>query len=130
MLDKIKGELAEAKFIVEAISRKFIVSAPFGDSCEYDFIIDYNGKLNKIQVKSAWTLLRPETSGGRYGVKMGKCKGKIKYKSVDFCIVYALNVWYIIPMNLVEGTNITVYPHRDSDGKYEQYKNHWDLLKN
>jgi len=126
MMEKLKGELAEAKFLTEALSKGFIVSKPFGDSCEYDFIIDYNGKLNKIQIKSIWTL---SESKDRYTTKIGKTTKKIKYDLVDFCGIFVLNTWYFIPIKEVDGINVCVYPHRDSNGKYEAYKNNWQILK-
>lgn len=51
MYAKEKGEIAELEFMLEATRRGFIVSSPFGDSCEYDFIVAYVDDI------SAWYVL-------------------------------------------------------------------------
>ena len=51
MNSKDKGNIGEAVVLAEFVKRKIQVAIPFGDNARYDLIADFNGKLNKIQVK-------------------------------------------------------------------------------
>lgn len=51
MNSKDKGNIGESLALAEFVKRNIIVSIPFGDNARYDLIADFNGKLNKIQVK-------------------------------------------------------------------------------
>lgn len=51
MNSKDKGNIGEAIILSEFVKRKIQVAIPFGDNARYDLIADFNGKLNKIQVK-------------------------------------------------------------------------------
>lgn len=51
MNSKDKGNIGEAIILAEFVKRNIQVSIPFGDNARYDLIADFNGKLNKIQVK-------------------------------------------------------------------------------
>lgn len=48
---KEKGNIGEAIIISEFVKRGIPVSLPFGDNQRYDLIAEFNGKLNKIQIK-------------------------------------------------------------------------------
>ena len=49
---KDKGELGESLFLYKMLEINIPVSKPFGDNQQYDFIIDINNKLYKVQVKT------------------------------------------------------------------------------
>ena len=51
MNSKCKGNIGEAMILAEFTKRNIQVAIPFGDNARYDLIADFNGKLNKIQVK-------------------------------------------------------------------------------
>ena len=51
MNSKDKGNIGESIVLAEFIKRGIQVSIPFGDNARYDLIAEFNGKLNKIQVK-------------------------------------------------------------------------------
>lgn len=51
MNSKDKGNIGEALVLAEFIKRNIQVSIPFGDNARYDLVADFNGKLQKIQVK-------------------------------------------------------------------------------
>lgn len=51
MNNKDKGNIGEAIALAEFTKRNIQVSIPFGDNARYDLIAEFNGKLNKIQVK-------------------------------------------------------------------------------
>ena len=47
------GDITEQKFILFCLEREVPISRPIGNNLPYDFIIDWNEKLLKIQVKTA-----------------------------------------------------------------------------
>lgn len=51
MNSKDKGNIGESVVLAEFVKRGIQVSIPFGDNARYDLIAEFNGKLNKIQVK-------------------------------------------------------------------------------
>lgn len=51
MNSKQKGDIAETRAIYEFVKRGIPVCIPYGDNLRYDLIAEFNGKLNKIQVK-------------------------------------------------------------------------------
>lgn len=51
MNSKTKGNIGEAIVLAEFAKRNVQVAIPFGDNARYDLIAEFNGKLNKIQVK-------------------------------------------------------------------------------
>jgi PD-(D/E)XK endonuclease len=59
---KRKGEMAELIFVVKAASMGFAVSKPYGDSEPYDLVVEENGRLLRIQVKSVFTTKRWDTA--------------------------------------------------------------------
>ena len=54
MLTKQKGDVAEQAVILKALQLGFGVCKPIGDRMPYDLVFDVDGRLLKIQVKSAW----------------------------------------------------------------------------
>lgn len=51
MISKEKGNIGEAIVLAEFTKRGIQCSIPFGDTARYDLIAEFNGKLNKIQIK-------------------------------------------------------------------------------
>ena len=51
MHTKEKGNIGEAIILAEFVKRGIQVAIPFGDNARYDLIAEFDGKLNKIQVK-------------------------------------------------------------------------------
>ena len=51
MNSKDKGNIGEAIVLAEFVKNNIQVAIPFGDNARYDLIAEFNGKLNRIQVK-------------------------------------------------------------------------------
>ena len=51
MNSKDKGNIGEALALAEFIKYGIAVAITYGDNARYDLVADFNGKLNKIQVK-------------------------------------------------------------------------------
>ena len=53
MTTKQLGNIGEAKALAKFVELQIPVYIPFGDNEKSDLIADFNGKLNKIQVKTS-----------------------------------------------------------------------------
>lgn len=53
MTTKQLGNIGEAKVLAKFVELKVPVYIPFGDNEKSDLIAEFNGKLNKIQVKTS-----------------------------------------------------------------------------
>ncbi len=85
---KARGELAEARFIVKALSLGFSVAKPFGDSLPFDFIVKAGRHLWRVNVKSAWSTHR---KGYHFTVEMGRTSHRLRpysARDLDFIVGY------------------------------------------
>lgn len=96
------GTINEQRCLLKCIEAGYVVSKPLFNNARYDFIIDTNGKLLRIQAKS-----------GRWGndehsiIKFNgysqhaTCNGnkRMKYttREIDFFMVQKDNVFYLYP---------------------------------
>ncbi|MBU0978022.1 MAG: hypothetical protein KKD18_06390 [Nanoarchaeota archaeon] len=135
------GFYHEMRIMLHLLKLEFVVSKPQGDYSPYDLISDWNGKINRLQIKST-----SRSSGTKNrGYKVICCKGrdakiKLTKKDCDFIVITCLeNVNYIIPIEVIFGKTIYVHPHypykenspydRLQEPKFEIYREKWDLLK-
>jgi hypothetical protein len=123
---KLRGEWAELCFMVRAVEHGLQISKPWGEMRTYDFVLGRPGCFVAVQVKS--TICEQGTGytctvrGGHTSYPAG---------SFDFLAAYAAleNAWYIIPEAEIDGKeSVALYPE-SNNGKYEQYKEAWHLLK-
>ena len=82
------GQIAESKFVFECSKLGYTVSQPIGDNAHYDFIVDKDNQLFKVQCKSMrkdGDVYRSETHR-KTGHKRSK---KLSYKGLcDFLFLY------------------------------------------
>lgn len=129
-----KGFLAEQEFVLEALKNSFRVSQPLFQQEVYDFVLDYKGKLNRIQVKATGEF---DIKQQRYSLTVRKKDGTIYDKSeIDFIVaIIPNNIYYIIPVEELTSGNLRIYNRNtrklsNSDtGKFDKFLNSWDLLK-
>ena len=50
---KFIGELTELKCQMYCLEQGFIISKPVLDNARYDMLIDYNGKIYRVQIKTS-----------------------------------------------------------------------------
>ena len=114
----------------------FKVLKPVGDRLPYDLAIDVEGRLIKIQVKSAWLY------NGAYKVdtritKTNRRKMIRKYynkKDFDFAVIYIqdLNIFYIMPAAIFfsykSEISLVEAKKRQRKPKSAQYREYWSLL--
>ena len=127
--DTVKqGEISEQKFAVKCFAEYgYMVSQPNG-TVDYDLIVDVNGSLKKVQVKSSIK------GDGNVNICKGTNGtgnvGKYPYpeENVDFFAIHNIpqDDWYIIPRSATgDAMNIRIALKRK--GKYSGYKNNWEF---
>ncbi|HPM42257.1 MAG TPA: group I intron-associated PD-(D/E)XK endonuclease [Candidatus Omnitrophota bacterium] len=133
---KLKADIAEAAVITMLLKRGFNVLQPVGDRLPYDLAVDINGKLLRIQVKSAWlyngsyTVDTRRTKTNRRQMRRSRYDGK----DFDFAILYIdrLSAFYVMPVsvfaNYKSGISLVERKTRQRKPQSATYKDRWDLL--
>ena len=133
---KLKADIAEHAILTKLLQRGFRVLKPVGDRFPYDLAVDLNGKLLRLQVKSAWR------SNGLYMVDSRRTKtnrrqmrrAKYSQKDFDFAILYIeeLDVSYIMPIDVFSsyksGIALVEEHKRQRKPKSYQYREAWKIL--
>lgn len=125
------GNIAEGKFISEAISRGFSISKPVVGESQYDYILDNKKELIRVQVKSTH---KHRKENDRYKINTNYGGGDKKLYTngdIDIFAIYVADcdVWYFISIDDIQAKTINLYPHRESNGSYESYKDNWKVLR-
>lgn len=125
------GNIAEIAFIYECVKRNNIVSIPYGDNARYDFIIEHNNKLIKIQVKH----MKNHKDFYIFSCKSQNWnKGPIKnYKNdVDYIFGYCKddNIWVLVPIKEANNSSMTIRKtltrnNQKKKTNYLKYYQHW-----
>ena len=111
----LQGNMGLGKAIEYFTSHQIPVSLPLNDTQSYDLIVDFNGKLQRVQVK---TTRSTQTEGRSYTVGLRNCGGnrtgtarqvKFDNSTCDYLFVYTgANKMYLIPSNKVEAKSAIV----------------------
>lgn len=120
MNSKRLGNIGEAKAIAAFVENQIPVYLPFGDNEKADLIAEFNGKLNKIQVKSSEKAedgkmifnLVSSTVHRKNGVKHIYTSDEI-----DFFVCYNLERDKLFLIPIEEAPSTTIYI------RYEKPKN-------
>jgi len=123
---KRRGEWAELRFMARASEHGFSVNKPWGDSQAYDFIVENQGRLLRVQVKST-TYCRSRS----YFCQLRGRRGAYTSQEVDFVAMYIIpkNIWFIFPIEVVlkQNNNVILSPHKDVS-KNSAYEEAWHLM--
>jgi len=124
---KRRGESAEMRFLARVTELGMTVTRPWGDSLYYDMAVEWEGCLQRVQVKS--TLRRRSNS---YYFTLRGAIHRYTTEDFDFIAAYVIpaDIWYIVPAE-VALTNINqmcVTPGSKTS-RYEPYREAWHLLK-
>jgi PD-(D/E)XK endonuclease len=128
---KRRGEVSEAAFLHKAAGLGVSVAKPWGDSDRYDFILDFAGRLSRVQVKTA-----SRVGNGAYSIHAcGSDPGRIYTREeIDFLIAYIVseNLWYVFPVRLfIKIRHVKLHPFRKQPlSRYEKYREAWDYMRN
>ena len=126
---KLRGEWAEVHFLARASEHGLHVSKPYGDCLPYDFIVEDNGRMLSVQVKS--TSYMP--SGRRpYSCHVRPLRERrYPVAAVDFLAAYIIpeDHWYIIPYTDLDKRKLFI-PLDPGNRRncYEKYFEAWNLL--
>ena len=99
---KHKGNITELECLLYLFKMGYDVSIPYGDNCRYDFILDINHKLYKIQCKTSNLI---EEGVYEFKCNSSRCNTKGIYRTyytaeeVDFFATSINNKCYLIPFN-------------------------------
>jgi len=121
------GDIAEIAFHLAASRLGFITASPVNNNTVYDVLFDSGPDIKKIQVKGNFS------KGHCFGFNISRGnKDKVSYtsKEVHFiaCYINCINLWYIIPIDLVTKIKkITLFPNGKLS-KWNKYKEAWHLL--
>ncbi|HXM23250.1 MAG TPA: group I intron-associated PD-(D/E)XK endonuclease [Terriglobales bacterium] len=126
------GELAELAFMCKAASLGFGVAKPYGDSDRFDFIVSWDGRLCRVQVKSTRTAYRGAYEIGAHGCWGGS--DVYTKDEIDLIAAYVVpeDTWYVIPIEATRGRKrLCLHPNvpRRACYKYEKYREAWWLMK-
>lgn len=102
LTSKQKGNLTQLQCLTSFVEQGCGINIPYGDNSKYDFIIDIDNYLFKIQVKTA-SLKNADSIKFSCRTTHVNCKGvkNERYSSneVDFFATYWNNQCYLIPIN-------------------------------
>lgn len=120
-LSKRIGNLGEIKVISKFVEYDIPVYTPFGDCEKADLVAEFNGKLQKIQVKTSVKAengvmkfdLTSSTIHRKNGVKHKYTKNEIDYFA---CYNIARDKVFLIPIEVAPSTSISI--------RFEEPKNH------
>ena len=106
------GHIAEIAFLLECANRKITVSIPYGDNARYDFIVDINNKLLKVQVKH----MKDKGKYYSFATRSTDWNSKIfkNYKDdVDYIFAYCKDDknYVLVPVSKITQSSMTIRKH-------------------
>lgn len=88
---KHTGNICESLVLYRFLQQGWIVSKPFGDNARYDLIVERDGKLFRVQIKSA---NRPKEKDGqviRIMLESKNTKGPVPYTAKEIDVFVAVD---------------------------------------
>ncbi|GAB2549024.1 group I intron-associated PD-(D/E)XK endonuclease [Spirosoma aerophilum] len=139
MITKQKGDIAEQAVILQALRLGWGVCKPVGDRLPYDLVFDIDGRLLKIQVKSAWF----DDSRGNYVVDNRRTKTNRRLMvrenycltDFDFAIIYldTPHIFYVMPIadfiGYASEIHLVETDKRQRKPKSAFFREAWQLLR-
>lgn len=99
---RIKGEITEMKCQLFCLEQGYVISKPVLDNARYDLLLDYNGKIYRIQIKtSRW--MSDEHEGivfnckSQHRIANGNKIMKYTPDEIDFFMTEFENEFYLVP---------------------------------
>jgi hypothetical protein len=130
MTPKELGELAEAEFLRRALGMGMAIAKPWGESRAYDFIVDDEGRLCRVQVKAAFR----EGPQGGYSLRAYRSSKKCyTEKEIDALAGYAApeNAWYLFPVRVIQKVkSLKLFPgSKGKRSKFEKWREAWAVVR-
>src|SRR5229473_6008784 len=130
MTPKELGELAEAEFLRRALGMGMAIAKPWGESGAYDFIVDAEGRLCRVQVKAAFR----EGPQGGYSLRAYRSSEQCyTAKEIDALAGYAApeNAWYLFPVRVIRKVkSLKLFPgSKGRRSKFEKWREAWGVVR-
>ena len=100
---KQKGNLTELQCLTSFYEQGCHVSLPYGENSRYDMIVDVNGKLLKVQVKTA-SLRKEDENAIEFSCRstrvnsQGIISNKYTPDEIDYFATFWKGICYLIPV--------------------------------
>ena len=100
---KQKGNLTELQCLTSFYEQGCHVSLPYGENSRYDMIVDVNGKLLRVQVKTS-SLKKEDESAIEFSCRstrvnsQGTVSNKYTSDEIDYFATFWKGVCYLIPI--------------------------------
>jgi len=137
---KLKGDIAEQAAVLQALKRGWGVLKAVGDRLPYDLVLDVQGTLAKVQVKSAW-YYEPDdcfmTDNRRTKTNRRKMvRSLYQGEDFDFALVYVeeFDLFYVFPVEvfIAYASSICLIEpsKRQRKPRSAEYRDAWNLISN
>ncbi len=136
---KLKGDIAEQSFALKCLKKGWDISIPIGDRLPYDLILDVNGALFKIQVKSAWfDSIKENYVVDNRRTKTNRRKmirSSYNVTDFDFAVLYIddLDIFYIMPSEVFISYGSEIHlietSKRQRKPKSAIYREAWEMIE-
>lgn len=104
---KLKGNLTEMQCMLAFMKLGYQISIPFGEDCRYDFIVDINNHLYRIQCKTSSEFT--DATGEIAGITFKTCRQtgsnartsiRTKYtkEDIDYFATFYKDNCYLVPV--------------------------------
>lgn len=136
LTQKQKGNLTELQCLTAFVEQGLNVSVPYGDNARYDFIIDIQGKLLRVQVKTS-SLKKADDEGAihfscrsSYTSSQGVSNVKYTCDEIDFFATFWKGICYLVPIQecSVEKT-LRLAPPKNGQVKGITFASEYELSK-
>lgn len=132
MTTKQLGNIGEAKTLAKLVSMNVPVYVSFGDNEKADLVADFNGKLNKLQVKTSEKF---EDNKFTVSLKSSTIRNQVNYvhrydaSEIDYFVVYNLasDTLLMLPIKEFEGRNAFRIPYVETHNQHKSL-NYEDYL--
>ena len=108
---KQKGNLTELQCLTACSELGLTVSIPYGDSARYDFVLDFNGELYKIQCKTSSLKDNGVYKFATRSTQVGTASTNVRTYTkddIDFFATYIEGKCYLVPVEQASGKEKTL----------------------
>lgn len=136
LTQKQKGNLTELQCLTSFIEQGLNVSIPYGDNARYDFIIDIDNQLFRVQVKTS-SLKKADDEGAihfscksSYTTNTGVSNVRYTKDEIDFFATFWKGICYLIPVQecSLEKT-LRLTPPKNGQIKGITFASEYELIK-
>lgn len=125
------GYVTEQEFTVEAMRRGLTVSRPIANIEPYDFIVEHEHRMIRVQVKKCYQNSRGHNVADLRNNSMRSSGTKrtciTTSDRIDFVALYCESegLWYVIPLEVIQHLKSNVIV--SIRGKYSSYIDNWEF---